>query len=283
MKDSTPFRWILAGCCACLLLTSHAEAFEDEPEEDAIIAAIDFLEGQVEETADVLAQAKIRLAIRELEEILDSEMDVADEAPALIDEAPVIIDVKPAALKKLFKGRAAYDTKIGVLSLTYDFARKDQLKDFEFEDEPPRVAEQALWLTSGEKVQHLARFKSVTIKGLVSIKIMRLGGIASTNGTRFTLGGNNADTIYLQAPGAGNAQRIVPGEVRAGTVPFQLSITPSKVSLAYANEKLAHPNLTKDDLHQIVLEGCRDGYGFSKLTITGVPDPKWFQEFLEAK
>src|SRR5262249_21408139 len=128
--------WMM--CLAGAVFAGAAEPSTGSPVDEAISAAIAVLGSTLEKTDGVLAQGNIRKAIRELEAIRDG--DGNEEAPA-----PVNFAVKAAVLKKKFKGKAAYDAKTGVLSLGYDFTKKDQLKDFELADAKPVLIDEALF------------------------------------------------------------------------------------------------------------------------------------------
>jgi hypothetical protein len=137
-------------------------------------------------------------------------------------------------------------------------------------------------LDGGEQLTHVAKFKAFTVSGVLGVKAMRWGGVSSTNGSALKIGGANPDTLYLEIAGGEMAYKIVPDRLRTGSIPFQFSVTPKKSSLNYGPERLSKPTEQPDDIHQIVLVGGDEGMGFANLTIVGVPDPEWFQQFLEA-
>lgn len=269
-----------ALCCVIFLIGLSSVRAEDAVKEsaadDAIAAAIAVLEAKLDETDDTLAKARIQRAIRELETVMED----GNEKP-VVD--PVSFEVKPAVLKKKFQGKAVYEPKSGLLSITYDFAKKDQLKDFEFADAKPIITSRTLLIDGSERITHVARFKSFSIKGQIGVKAMRNGGIHSTNGSSFGLGGLNKDGLYLTAAGGQSLDKIVPENVRTGAVSFQFVVSPAKTSVQYANDRLTAPTVKADDIHQLVFDGGTEGYAFSNIVISGIPDPKWFQEFLEAK
>ena len=116
------------------------------------------------------------------------------------------------------------------------------------------------------------------------IQAMRNAGIFSTNGSHFGMGGLNPDTLYLHT--AGNAvtvQKIVPANLRSGAIPFQFGVNLAKTSVLFGSERLTQVTVKATDVHQLVFDGGVEGMGLSQLVITGIPDPVWFKEFLEAK
>lgn len=263
-------------CILCLCFTAlNARAADPLTADDAIQAAIDQLEYSADKVNDPLAKAKIHKAIRELEIILHP------------GDNPVVpkltFEVKPAILKKKFQGKAAFDPKSGELTLSYDFTRKEQLKDFEAKKEAQfALLNKSIVLDGGEQLTHIAKFKTFTVSGVLGVKAMRWGGVSSTNGSALSIGGANPDTLYLKIAGGEMAYKIVPDRLRSGTIPFQFSVTPKKSSLNYGPERLSKPTEQPNDVHQIVLVAGDEGMGFASLTIAGIPEPEWFQQFLEA-
>src|SRR5256885_661466 len=64
----------------------------------------------------------------------------------------VIPAITPAMLRAKLAGRASYDPKTGVLSLTYRFADKNELKDFDVGDGKPALAPGTIGIPPGESV-----------------------------------------------------------------------------------------------------------------------------------
>jgi|GEM_PF-6048457 len=263
-----------------ILLTINLTLAEDEtktsPADEAISSAINVLEGKLEKTEDTLSQAKIHRAISELKAIREAEQTV--EQLNAVD-----FEVDPTVLKNKFQARTIYEPKVGILTLVYDFSKKDQLLDFTTDNSKAIVMKRSLIIDGSDHVTHRVKFKSFTVKGLWGLKTMRGGGILSTNGSHLGVGGLNQDTLYLGVPGASTISKIVPQKIRSGVIPFEFGVSPQKTAVTFGSERLTHPTVKKDDMHQIVLDGGTEGYAFSRLTISGVPEPKWFQEFLEAE
>lgn len=259
---------------ATMSLLANAAVDADESRVDKAIAkAIADLEAVRDTLSDPLDKAKIDKAVRELEAVVGGEEDTT-KPPALA------FVVKPATLKKKFGGKAIFNAKTGELTLAYDFSQKLQLSDFEVNDLKVLLKDKTLYVDSADKLRHVARFKSFTVSAVMAIKAMRGPGIASSNGTHLGTGGLNPDTVWVQAIQGGNAGKIVPDNIRSGRIPVTFTVSPTKSSISYANERLATPTVKQDDIHQIILVGGTEGCGFSNLVITGVPDPVWFKEFL---
>jgi hypothetical protein len=248
-------------------------AADESRADKAIAKAIADLEAARDSIGDPIDKAKIDKAVRELEAVVGGEEESAK--PAMLNFV-----VKPATLKKKFGGKATFNAKTGELTLAYDFNQKSQLSDFEVNDLNVVLRDKALFVDSGDKLQHIAKFKTFAVSTIMMIKGLRGPGIASSNGTHLGTGGLNPDTVWVQAIQGGNAGKIVPDNIRSGRIPVTFTVTPTKSSITYANERLATPTVKKDDIHQVVFVGGAEGCGFSNLVISGVPDPTWFKIFL---
>ena len=244
--------------------------------DEAITDSIVLLEARKAQTDDPIEQAKIAKAIDELESMLEA-------APKAANAPAVGFEVKPTVLRKKFQGRAAYNIKTGELALIYDFSKKEQLRDFEGKNAKPIVANKGMFLDGSDHINHIAKFKSFSASGVIAIKSMNGGGVGSSNGSHIGMGGLNHDTLYMNVAGGPNVTAIVPGKVRTGAVPFQLSVTSAKTSVRFGSERMTQVTVKKDDVHQIEFDGGAEGYAFSNIVIVGVPEQKWFKEFLEAK
>lgn len=281
------FRLLVCSLLNCLFISISWGA-EKPRSEEAISKAIVLLESERGKTEDLLEQAKIDKAIRDLESLI-TEAEV-DSKPTNASKLSVMdFAVKPAALKKKFGGKATFNPKAGELTLMYDFVAKGQLVDFESNGANVVTARKTLMIDGGDSVVHVAKFRNFNVSAIMSIKSMRASGISSTNGTRFYMGGQNPDTIYLSIPGGENTSTIVPADVRSGNIPISFDVNATKASIRYGGERLVvqfarkEGGPQKEDIHQIVFNSGPEGCGISKLIIVGVPDPDWFKEFLDVE
>lgn len=263
---------IVSALAICLMATLLL-ADEPTPAEKLIKKAIADLEAGRDKLEDSLEQAKIDKAVRELEAVIGEEEK--DPKPEKLT-----FEVTPALLKKKFAGKAVFNAKTGELTLAYDFAAKNSLSDFEVMDQKVAVNRKILGLDAGETLTHKAKWKSFTVGTVIHFKGMRGIGIKSTNESYLDSGGDNPDTMYLGVPGSGRTAKIVPDKFRSGTVPIGFSVTGSKASASWGEDRLALPTVRKEDIHQIILVAGTEGCAFSNLIIVGVPDPVWFKEFL---
>ena len=267
------------GIICCLIVSSIGFAAEQTPSEKAISEAIKLLEKERDGIDDAIEQSKVDKAIRELEFLIE---DPDNPTPRDARPAPITFEITPAMLKKKFSGKAIFNEKSGELTLTYDFPGKAQLADFELEDAKPVVNKKTLMIDAGDKLTHVARFQSFTASATMTFKGLRGVGIASTNGSQLFTGGARHDTVFLRLPEGTGVSKIVPGNVRSGMLPIALTVTPSKTSLRFGNEKLSAPTTRKGDVHQVVLNAGTEGCAFSNLIIVGIPDAEWLKQFLNS-
>ena len=262
--------WVSA---AVVLVAGLAVAAEQSPSEKVIAEAIATMEAKRDRIADPLEQARIDKAIRELEALISD----GHEKP--LDGVTVDLNV----LRKKFAGKQVYDPKSGELTLKYDFPGRPQLADFDVGDKRVLVTKKMLGMEAGDELKHVAKFKTFTVSVVMTFKSMNGAGFGSSNGSGMWTGGSGFDAIYLGSPGAPTAGKVVPENVRRGSIPVMFNVASQKVSLRYAREVLTVPSHRPDDVHQLVLRGGNEGCGFSNLEIVGIPDPAWFTEFLKGE
>jgi hypothetical protein len=198
--------------------------------------------------------------------------------------------ITSAVLKKKFRGSAVYDDKTATLKLSYDFASKDQLKDFNVGAAKPVIVRRFLnikgpWLTlkGGERIKHIVNFTEVTVTGLVGVGSMRghpsRSLLATTGGVAFFLGGLNFDTIYLEAKNERRTvQFIVPAYERRGILRIVLAVLPHRLAFVYGNSKL-EMSVKEARAGQIELAGGDLGYAYGRFTLKGKMDEEWAKQF----
>ena len=261
----------------CLFAGGVANSDDKTPSEKALAKAIALLEMERDAIDDGIEQARIDKAIRELETMIGD--------PEHRPPKPVVLDfeVSQSALKKKFSGKAVYNTKTGELTIAYDFAGKGQLSDFEVNDAKVAVAKKFLAIDAGDKLTHVARFKSFTASTIMSFKSMRGCGVFSSNGSGLVIGGPRQDSIRLVSADGRSMAKVVNPKLRSGSIPVSLTVTASKTSASFADERIGAQTVRPDDVHCVVLDSGTEGCAFSSLTITGIPDPAWLKEFLAAE
>jgi hypothetical protein len=183
-------------------------------------------------------------------------------------------------IRKKLRGKAVYNAKTGELSLSYDFAAKAQLQDFQWEKEKahPVLATGMIALGTGETVTHVVKFKTLALTTIVSLRKMK-GPLAGTSGgMAVALGGAQADTLYLRTKGDDDLQVIAAEKERAGLVPFILQIDPRRLTVHWGEVKLGKP-ISEPQAGQVQLRGGESGFAFGNLTLRGQLDEAWAEEF----
>lgn len=231
------------------------------------------IKGYVKASQDSLAEA----AEKDLKEFL-KEVGADPNASVVKTPPPVL----PAAkLKAKLAGRASYDQKTGVLTITYRFADKNEFKDFDLGDAKPKpVTPAALVLQPKESAKHVVRFDTVEVSGVLGLREMRGNVLTTSEGAVTALGGQNPDGIYLNTKGSsGTVSAIVPADVRSGSIRFHVAVGEKTAEFRYANERLSQ-GLTQPSAGQVTLHGG-DNFPFfySSLTISGKVNAEWAATF----
>ena len=269
------FPFPLALLAAGLLFTT-ARA-DDTPGEEAIKEAITILEArkaQVEKKED---KDKIDRAIADLGKLLPGAAKKdGDKAKAEPDLAKLIT---PALLKKKFAGKAAFNPKTGELTLVYDFANKDQLKDFDLGDAKPKFQRGVVELASGESVTHVVEFKTLRATGVMSVKTLNQSGPVSTTGGIKLWFKRDGMERHLKL-GDDNVAEFKGGvNDLKGAVAFDLTVAASRCSVKVGGTSLGkEAKLTAGGL---TLGGGTGGAAFGKLTLTGTVSEEWAREFFK--
>ena len=185
--------------------------------------------------------------------------------------------ITPAMLKAKLAGRATYDQKSGVLTLTYLFAAKEELKDFELGDTKPTLAKGGIAIPSGESVRHVVMFDTMTVTTVLGVKQLSGKVLTTTDGTSFH--SDNCQFISFYVPGGGGGGTSGSQDPRGGNVRVKLTITDEKVALQYGPDTILRKTPPKPPAGQLQLHGGGSGYTFSSLTIAGRVNPDWAAAF----
>ena len=207
------------------------------------------------------------LAIGDLQKLLSPAKKTGAEAKADPDLAKLVTQ---ALLKKKFVGKAAFNPRTNELTLLYDFANKDQLKDFNLGDAKPVVAKGAVSLEAATDIQHVAVFKTLTVTWVVvSGKYV---DVRTTSKVRVYGWGS------VIVDGQGGQEDL--GGPLQGATPFKLAVSEKRVALEVGTKKGA---MVRDvpQAGQLILGGGPAGNQFSKLTLTGKLDEEWAKDFFK--
>ncbi|HLW66475.1 MAG TPA: hypothetical protein VKS79_14265 [Gemmataceae bacterium] len=136
-------------------------------------------------------------------------------APAVIFPIPAAPGAPPAItadmLRAKLAGKSAYDAKTGVLNLTYTFADKKQLDDFDGSVAKAKLEGGELKLESGATLRHIVQFDTLMLTSTVSFPAMRGPVISTSQGTSLFVGGLAPNTVYLNTKSDGNSQHMLAG------------------------------------------------------------------------
>ena len=199
--------------------------------------------------------------------------------PSLAQQ-PAKVDQKK--LKKTFPAaKANYDDKSKTLTFAYDFQNDEQLKDFQGQQVAPlRLRPKAMALQPASSVQHIAKFTTVTFKGIWltqrGMPTVRLSdcpvyanqGWASNGGA----GGVSLRGGVGGEAWAGAAKAQVP-------TPLLFSFSNGRAELRLDGNKQSAMMCNAERAGHVILEGGKNGIEWANIEIAGIPDPIWFRQF----
>lgn len=265
----------LLALLATGLFFAAAQA-DDPPGEEAIREAITILEARKAQAEKKEDKDKIDRAIADLGKLLPAAKKDGDKAKAEPDLAKL---VTPALLKKKFAGKAAFNPKTGELTLVYDFATKDQLKDFDLGDAKPKLQKGNLELASGEGVTHVVDFQTVRITGSVAIKTLNQSGPVSTSGGVKLWFNRDGMERHLKLGDDKVAEFKAGVDDLKGAVAFDLTVAPSRCGVKVGGTTLGKE--AKLTAGTTTLSGGTGGAVFGKLSLTGTVGEEWARGFFK--
>jgi hypothetical protein len=270
------FRYCILQVIVCAALTSVAaqpvRSEEKSTSKEAIKAAVALLEAKKANAAAKADEDRIAVAI-------DGLLKLLNEKPAAgaANEARLT----PQMLKKLGAKYANFDAKSGELALTYDFSNKDQLKDFDAGGDKLTTVRTAVQLEAGQEMTHVVKFKSVIVAGTVASTNMPGDYVSTTGGIRAgyrpLVGSHTRAFLVVNDKGTDTTQ-ILSDSLVNRQLEFRLTVTPKRVSLRLGGQDIGLA-VEGADVGQVKLRAPSGKTLFGKLTLTGVPNPKWVADF----
>jgi hypothetical protein len=205
-----------------------------------------------------------------------------------IVDPPQPITPTTALLKKKFSApQVAFDEKKGVLTLTYNFATRNQLlKDFKLPDQDDLVAagRGGLRIGASEAIIHVVEFKEGSISGRFTYGNrdghQTLLGASATTVRLDRLVGGTADELRLQLWSEG--QFLVHQDI-GYTTPLSIKwdATETKVRVVVNGKELAGKRIVAKDVGRFGLYGGNGGLRVdAPLVISGKPKEGWLEGFL---
>jgi hypothetical protein len=113
-------------------------------------------------------------------------------------------------LQKKLHGKVAYDSKTGEFVLTYDWASKKQLEDFDLVKAKPEFIQGSLALRPGDSISYIVDFEKVKVTVPVLVPTMRGPMLKTSSGVQISMGGGYANSIFLD---------VGKGAIDSGPVP----------------------------------------------------------------
>ncbi len=193
---------------------------------------------------------------------------------------PVVIS--PAKLRARFGGKAALNPNDNTLTLVYSFAAKNEVKDFEAGGSALRVQNGFLKLDPGDEVKHVVRWKSVTLTCDIEVNQWRGPAVSTTSGFALVGAGFFAEWIHFQMPNGEKGEVNLQDAIRRGRFPLRVELTQTRAMAAYGSAKVGKA-VNIESVGQVSLRGGDVGYGFAKVTMAGVADAEWLNEFVAGK
>ncbi|HLW63926.1 MAG TPA: hypothetical protein VKS79_01320 [Gemmataceae bacterium] len=241
--------------------------------------------------ARAILEAAYNLAIKEYVQVKkDYEATVVEKELARLKSSPITVIptpttangipvITPEMLRAKLAGKATYDAKTGVLTVSYKFADKKELEDFDCEGVKPKLAAGGFKLEPGESVRHVVQFDTLALSVVVQVHVMKGRVLSTSNGTVVTVGGSQPDTVYLDTRGVNGAVwQVLPASVRNGFVRVEMNCDEKKAILHWGKERIGR-DVKAPSAGWVQFYGGDAGFGFGALTISGTVNPKWAGKF----
>lgn len=274
---------LLATLCVVSVVSAEPIASESRL---AIEEAITLLEARKEQLPLAEDKRAVDAAVTSLRDQLKSQ--AAPEAPKpkkpqradAEPSEPVVIS--PAKLRARFGGQASLNPNDNTLTLSYSFAAKNEVKDFEPGGSALRVQNGFLKLDPGDEVKHVVRWKRVTMMSEIEVTQWRGPAVSTSEGFALVGAGQFADWIQFHLPGGERQDIQLDAALRKGRFPLRFELTPTRAMASCGSAKVGKAWRVQS-VGQVSLRGGDAGYGFSRLTMIGFADPEWLQDFVAGK
>ena len=213
---------------------------------------------------------------KELKEFLKTTTGTPSSAPS----KTAVPKIAPALLKAKLAGKATYDDKTGVLTISYRFTDKKELKDFDLGDTTPTLLPAGfLMLQPGDSAKHLVQYDTLTMSATLGFKQTKGKVLSTSEDTEVTLSGDFYNAIQFTTKGVPlqnltlNTRSRSGGNVRVGLI-----VSEKKATFQFASDQVGH-EIGKPAAGHLSLHGGESGYAFGTLTITGKVNPDWAAAF----
>jgi len=186
---------------------------------------------------------------------------------------------KQVLRKKFAAARVAYDSTSGVLTLRYDFLRKEQLNDWELPRTPLQPAQRlrGIRIAPEEILKHRAVFEQASCRFQFAV------GALHNRGRLISVGEEGDAVMVRHRESHGRVFEIRDRQtVTQGGLEFLvfLSVGAGRTALRVNNNELAILK-APSTAFSLSLHGGDNGTDFGVIEISGKPDADWFAELSE--
>jgi hypothetical protein len=279
-------RGLLLGVLLCFFLHSTMLRAET-PGEVVVTEAIQSLKKERAALKEKADRDLLDAAIEDLEERLTQVGTDQPEPEEQQGDGPFVMPKNWELKFSTGRNRPSYNKKSGELKLLYDFADAKQLKDFECAGGvKPAIQKGVLTVKGGSELKHIASFKTLSVSctficGHEGNPIQTTEGHAlriKTTGHYFK--GQTFGVVILEGGKEIGFKNLDLGYLE-DEVPIPLKtwhVGASTMSLEIGRVELGGKIAEGNAGHvRLVAEGAPTRY--SKMSISGVIDPQWAEEF----
>jgi hypothetical protein len=181
--------------------------------------------------------------------------------------------------RKFAASQATLNPSSGVLTLSYDFAKPGEVKDFRFNAGALTINQGVAKVAPVEAVTHIAVFKTGSIRGRFAYgnnqgeQMM----LATTTATSLRFHKFNEFWLQLFSEGREIARKDF-GDKKP--LPILYEITDTKMRIEVNGQQLAGLRVTPANCGAFVMHGGNAGLAVAGLVISGVPDEQWMKGFV---
>lgn len=278
-------RGLLPGVLLCFFLHSTMLRAET-PGEVAVTEAIQLLKKERSALKEKADRDLLNAAIDDLEERL-LQVGTSQPEPPEQKDGPFVMPKNWQLRFSTGRNRPTYNTQSGELKLVYDFADAKQLKDFEFAaDAKPSIQKGVLTVKGGSELKHIASFKTLSVSGVFicgqfgrplqttgghAIHITRIGSVGLNHPIAVALVADGKETHATNLE-LGFIENEVPIPLKSwtvGTTTMGLEAGKVELGVKIQEQNAGHLRFFADNAAN----------RYSKMSITGVIDPQWAEEF----